>query len=77
MTLHEAEAAAENFLPVSCKILISAEVKRIPYARITKTGYYYSAKGNKVPFVELYDVSRHSVTYAKPEDCETIKEQNE
>lgn len=74
MTLKEAETAAEKMLPVSCKILISAELKKIKFKRITRTGYFYAENGVKQPFVELYDAGSNSVIYADPDDCEILKE---
>lgn len=68
MTPKEADEAARNRLPVIHN--------GIEYERITRVGYQYDETGARLPFVQLLDRHRNSVTDAKPEGC-TLKNQIE
>lgn len=81
MTLSECREAARKGLPVVHTAMISCHISNIVYARVSQVGYTYGADGKEKPFVQLTDVSGHSVTYTKPEDVileiDFIKKQKE
>lgn len=66
MTLKEATEAAEKCLPVIHN--------GIEYLRIRQAGYEYNDQGQRVPFVQLLDKCKHSVTHADPGRV-TLKEE--
>lgn len=68
MTLQECREAAVKALPVVHLTMAGCHASRITYARIKQVGVDINDKGIESPFVQLLDVSRNSVCYARPED---------
>lgn len=61
MTMKEADKAACMFLPII--------YNGMEYRRITQTGYNYDERRGRIPFVQLLDKNKNSVTYADPALC--------
>ena len=70
MTLKEADEAAKKGLPI---IHDDGVHGRMEYKRIVQTGYHYTEEGARIPFVQLLDKCRNSVTSADPAFC-SVKE---
>lgn len=68
MTLSECREAALKGLPIVHTAMVCCHRDNIVYARVSQVGYTYDRFGHETPFVQLTDVSGHSVTYAKAED---------
>lgn len=68
MTLTECRDAAISCLPVVHTGRICGHVDNLHYVRILEVGFRYDANGKEVPFVQLLDRNKNSVTYAVPSD---------
>lgn len=81
MTLSECREAARKGLPVVHTAMICCHRDYITYIRISEIGYRYNEKEEEIPFVQLLDKNKHSVTYADPADVilemDFIKQQKE
>ena len=68
MTLKECRDAAIKGKPVIHLSQACAYKSRVRYTRISQVGVDINEKGKESPFVQLFDVSGNSVSYARPED---------